>query len=208
MVPSIALAAMTQLTSVAHAAVSWDAGSNTQYWFDPANWSNNVLPPSNGATPPAVTDTDIGIGTASLPGGEGIVYDPSAGDPNFANVGSQVFPDGFNAQTIQQLYVARTLTATKVDGVVTPDAMLTIKGDLTATGNVIVGRSSNIRDVATTGTIVQTGGTFLVSLGTMDLAQTETTQNGMGNGTYDYRGGTLDVSRRRRQRLTAFQRFE
>ena len=57
--------------------------------------------------------------------------------PNFANVGSQTFPDGFNAQTIQQLYVARTLTATKVDGVATPDAMITIKGDLTATGNVI-----------------------------------------------------------------------
>src|SRR3954447_10417625 len=29
----------------------------------------------------------------------------------------------------------------------------------------------------------------------MDLAQTETTQNGYGNGTYDYRAGTLDVSR-------------
>lgn len=186
--------AMTQFAGVASAAVSWDAGGNSQYWFNPANWSNDVLPPSNGATPPAATDTDIGIGTASLPGGQGILYDP-AHDPGFPNVGSQTFPDGYNAQTINQLYVARTLTATKVDGVVTPDAMITLAGDLTATGNVIIGRSSNIRDVATTGTIVQTGGTFLVTLGTMDLAQTETTQNGMGNGTYDYRGGTLDVSR-------------
>ena len=39
------------------------------------------------------------------------------------------------------------------------------------------------------------GAIFTVTLGTMDLAQTETTQNGMGNGTYDYRGGTFDVSR-------------
>ncbi len=193
-VGGFAFAAVLQFAELASAAVSWDAGGNSQYWFDPANWSNNVLPPSNGATPPAPTDTDIGIGTASLPGGQGILYDPT-NDPNFANVGSQVFPDGFNAQTIRELYVARTLTATKVDGVVTPDATITLNGDLTATGNVIIGRSSNIRDVATTGTIVQTGGTFLVSLGNMDLAQTETTQNGMGNGTYDYRGGTLDVSR-------------
>src|SRR6476619_6868976 len=61
----------------ANAAVSWDAGSATKYWFDPVNWSNDVLPPSNGAVPPAVTDTDITIATTGLPGGEGIVYDPS-----------------------------------------------------------------------------------------------------------------------------------
>ncbi len=124
------LAAMTQWSNLAYAAISWDAGSNSQYWFDPVNWSNNVLPPSNGATPPAVTDTDIGIGTASLPGGEGIVYDPSAGDPNFANIGSQTFPDGFNAQTIQQLYVARALAATKVDGVATPTQCLRLRATL------------------------------------------------------------------------------
>src|SRR3954463_14017896 len=132
-----ALMAFTQLAGLARAAGSLDGGGNTQWWFDPTNWSNNVLPPSNGATPPAATDTDIGIGTASLPGGEGIVYDP-AHDPNFANVGSQTFPDGFNAQTIAQLYISRALSATKVDGIATPDATITIKGDLTSQGPVIV----------------------------------------------------------------------
>jgi hypothetical protein len=190
---AVLLAAFTSTT--ARAAISWDAGSGTQYWFDPVNWSNNVLPPSNGAVPPAATDTDITIATTGLPGGEGIVYDPSAGDPNFANVGSQVFPTGFDAQTIQQLYVARAATNTKLPGVPTGDGLITLKGDLTATGNVIIGRSSNVRDVATNGTVIQKGGKFVATTGTMDLAQTETSQDGMGNGTWDYRAGTMDISR-------------
>ena len=180
----------------AKAAISWDAGSATQYWFDPVNWSNNVLPPSNGAVPPASTDTATTIATTGLPGGEGIVYDPSAGDPNFANIGSQTFPAGFEGgQTIQQLYIARAATATKLPGVPTGDGLITIKGDLTITGNVIIGRSSNVRDVPTNGTIIQKGGKVVATLGTVDLAQTETTQDGLGNGTYDYRAGTLDISR-------------
>src|SRR5262245_28301599 len=80
----------------AGAAVTWDSqvvnpdtsnpnGDATQWWFDPANWSDETpasmaaappyyLPPNN--TSGADTDTQINVGTASLPGGEGVVLDP------------------------------------------------------------------------------------------------------------------------------------
>src|SRR6187549_1395546 len=112
----------------ADAAVTWDPqlsnpdtgnpnGAGTQWWFDPANWSNET-PASIGTGPPyylppnnatgAETDTQINVGTASLPGGEGVVYDPSH-DPYFPNIAANPanypFPAGFGPQLIRELYV-------------------------------------------------------------------------------------------------------
>src|SRR5258707_1025495 len=108
----------------AYAAVTWDSqivnpdttnqnGSGTQWWFDPANWSDEP-PESRAAAPPyylppnnssgVVTDTQINVGTGSLPGGEGVVYDP-INDANFsaiaANPANYPFPTGFGPQLIR-----------------------------------------------------------------------------------------------------------
>jgi hypothetical protein len=59
---------------------------------------------------------------------------------------------------------------------------------------VVVGRSSGIRDVATSAQITLKGGTFAVPNSSLDIAQTDTSHPGYGNGTLDYQSGTLDVS--------------
>src|SRR5262249_11007396 len=125
----------------AYAGNNWNKPTGgTQYWFDPSNWSVGALPPTNSTTTPAVTDTDVIVSTDQLPGGEGIVFDPSANDPNFANAMSQVVnePAGFGPQftgstytgfTIQQLYLGRKQGT---DPNITPsNVKLTLKGDLT-----------------------------------------------------------------------------
>ena len=184
------------ISGAAQAAIVWDGEANTQWWFNPVNWNrdsnnNTSLPPGNSTT--NQTDTQINVGTLSLPGGEGIVYDP-AHDTGFPPPGSITFPVGFEGgQTIQQLYIYRAgQTGATVP---TPGNLLTIKGDLTATGQVILGRSSGRRDVATFGQITQKGGVFNVTLSSLDIAQVDTSQNGYGSGVYDYQAGTLNVSR-------------
>jgi hypothetical protein len=178
--------------STVHAAITWDADNGTRWWFDEVNWStgdpevNNVLPPSN-STGAGVTDTQINIGPGPWDLGEGVVYDP-ANDPNFANADDLTFPAGFGPQIINQLYISRA----------TPQSnLLTIKGDLTVQANVIVGRSSGTRDLATNGRINQLSGKVTINNNVLDLGQTDTganpPANGYGNGTYDYRGGTLEV---------------
>jgi hypothetical protein len=201
------------MASRASAAISWDslsqtsgggaAGSGTQWWFDPLNWSaqNSAstppyhLPPTNDGS--AVTDTQINVGSVALPGGEGVVYDPT-NDPNFAAAQGLTYPAGYGPQSINQLYISRsgfnttTQTATPSD----PSNLLTIKGDLTVQGQMIVGRSSGTRGVATNATVIQKSGMLQVTLSSLDLAQTDTGNGGLGygNGTFDYRGGTLEVS--------------
>lgn len=209
------LAAMCSLLMGAHAygAITWDslsltsgggaAGNGTQWWFDPLNWSaqNSAstppyhLPPTNDGT--AVTDTQINVGSVPLPGGEGVVYDPT-NDPNFANAGTLTYPAGYGPQSINQLYISRSgfNTTTSTPTPSDPNNLLTIKGDLTVQGQMIVGRSSGTRGVATNATVIQKSGNLLVTSSSLDLAQTDTGNGGLGygNGTFDYRGGTLEVS--------------
>jgi hypothetical protein len=168
----------------AKAAISWDAEANTRWWFNPTNWSNNTLPPSNGAAPPGSTDTQINLGTGAWDLGEGVVYDPT-NDPFFAAASGQAFPSGFGPQIINHLYMSRNTTNTN---------KLTIKGDLTFQERVHVGRSSGVRGQATNATIVQESGFVQMTLRELDLAQVDTSNPGFGNGTYDYRSGTLEVS--------------
>lgn len=173
----------------AEAAIVWDAEAGTQWWFNPLNWnvasnSNTVLPPSNNAAGSSASDTQINIGTGAWDQGEGVVFDP-VNDPNFATVGSITFPTGYGPQVINHLYMSRnTLNSNK----------LTIKGDLTFQERVHVGRSSGVRGQGTSATIIQESGFVQITLRELDLAQVDTSNPGYGNGTYDYRGGSLEVS--------------
>src|SRR5262245_59099300 len=197
------------------AATSWDsqsltsgqnpAGDGTKWWSDPFNLSgtgNNpgdttahFLPPSSDNTGASATDTQINSGTTTLPGGQGVVYDPSSNDPNFANAGNYLYPSGgFGPQDIGALYISRNTTNTDV---------LTIKGNLNIGRNANatafqVGRSGSTATVQNLGEIVQIAGT--VNASTLQTTTTPTNldiasweASGWGNGIYDYRGGILDV---------------
>jgi hypothetical protein len=176
------------------AAISWDADNNTQWWFDPVNWNTNMdvntaLPPSNGVSPtPGATDTQINMGTAGLPGGEGVVYDPS-NDPNFASAASRTFPAGYGPQVIAEFYISRN----------TPNSnLLTIKGDMEVRGagslGPVIGRSSGNAPQGTNGRVNQLSGTVKVVNRSLDIGSTDTGNPGFGNGIWDYRGGILEVS--------------
>lgn len=167
---------------VSQAAITWDAGGNSQWWFDPNNWSNNFLPPNNGTG--GVTDAQINLGTGAWDLGEGVVYDP-ANDPFFAAAAGATFPAPFGPQIINHLYMSRNTTATN---------KLTIKGDLQFNERVHVGRSSGVRGQATNATVIQESGFVNITLRELDLAQVDTSNVGLANGNYIYKSGTLEVS--------------
>jgi hypothetical protein len=196
------------------AAITWDsqqltenslpAGSGTKWWFDPANWSAEspatmamaspyYLPPNNSSG--AITDTQINVGTASLDGGEGVVYDP-ANDPNFPLIAAHPtdypFPPDFNAQLLRELYISRAQT-----NIPQVPNLLTIKGNLEMNSSVIVGRSSAEANKPGDGRINQLSGIVKMNFNSLDIAGTDTSATAVtsyGNGIYDYRGGKLEVS--------------
>jgi hypothetical protein len=176
----------------ASASILWDGEAGSQWWFDPVNWNaasnvNTVLPPSNTATGSTSTDTQINLGTGEWNKGEGVVFDP-ANDPNFAAAESIIFPSGFGPQVINGLFMSRGTTES---------TMLTIKGDLTFRDPVHVGSGSGMRGEATNATITQDSGLVRVPLDDLVLATVTTTSPalvGRGNGTYIYRGGSLEVA--------------
>jgi hypothetical protein len=202
-VVTIALLAMAPM---AFAAIPWDGGGGDGNWFNPANWNrnmndNNTLPPGGDATGmAAVTDTEISFpGTASLNGGLGVIYDTdlpgdTGPDNPFFPVAASVNdpPSGFGYQQIAQLYISRSQNPST--GLV-PDNTLTLRGDLQSGGPVIVGRSSGVAGQTTNGKIIQESGLFNIPLSNLDLGNAEASPRpGNGNGTYDYRGGKLDVA--------------
>jgi hypothetical protein len=193
--------------SPGRAANTWDATAGTNWWFDPTNWSRDsandianggpFLPPGqlDGSNVLVATDTQINSGWNTA--GEGVVFDPTA-DPNFASALTRPFPAGFGVtqpagtpqHVIRELYISRNTTNAN---------LLTIKsGILSSSANVIIGRSTNVVGAIAEGKVVQTGGVFRVNNNSLDLSNREinstTTNNTWGNGTYDYRGGTLEVS--------------
>jgi hypothetical protein len=183
----------------AHSAISWDAGGGTHWWFDPVNWnvasnSNAVLPPSGDALGTSPTDAQINIGTGAWDQGEGVVYDPD-NDPFFPVASSLPYPTGspvqpfvgsdYGPQHIFRLYIGRSVTDGRTN-------ILTIKsGDLVIASTAIVGRSGSTFGNENLGVVVQEGGRLRLPIVSLDIAQAET--SGWGNGTYDYRGGTLEV---------------
>jgi len=178
----------------ARAAIVWDAEAGTHWWFNPVNWNTNsnintALPPSNGQPAPSVTDAQINLASGAWDLGEGVVYDP-ANDPHFAAAAALSYPAGYGPQTIAQLYMSRNTTNT---------TLLTIKGDIEARGGGslgwTIGRSSGIAGVGTSARVNQISGTVRIRDRALDLGTTDTSNPGYGNGTWDYRGGILDVSR-------------
>jgi hypothetical protein len=170
------------LALYANAATTWDAGGGTRWWYNPTNWSVDLLPPNNATG--AATDTQINIGTGAWDLGEGVVYDPSTNDPGFTAAQSASYPSGFGAQTIRELYISRNTPNTN---------KLTIKGNLTLLERWHIGRSSGTRGLGTTGIVVQESGTVTQTVRETDLGQVDTSNVGYGNGTYDYRSGILDI---------------
>lgn len=170
------------------AAISWDRGGASDWWFDPVNWSRDMdaggpfLPPSQGV-PVSASDTQInGVGAAPQTAGANVVFDPAA-DTFFASAAGRPFADGFGPQIINQLYISRNTTNHNT---------LTINGDLESLANIVVGRSGSTAESQNLGQIIQTGGLVKVGSNVLDLGQREA--SGWGNGTYDYRGGSLEVS--------------
>lgn len=176
----------------ANASILWDGESGSQWWFDPTNWNannnvNTVLPPSNTAAGPPATDTQINLGTGVWNEGEGVVFDPT-NDPHFAAASGLNFPAGFGPQIIYGLSMSRGTTE---------PTLLTIKGDLAFRDPVYVGGSSGIREEVANATIVQESGLVRVPLDDLVLATVSATNPilvGHGNGTYVYRGGSLEVA--------------
>lgn len=188
-----ALAIGSALAPSAFAAISWDRGGNSDWWFDPVNWSRDqdeggpFLPPSQGQ-PVTSTDTQInGVGGAPQTVGANVVYDPAV-DPFRTAADSLPFDtaNGYGPQTLNQLYISRNTVNHNV---------LNINGNLTINANAIVGRSGSTGtapEQQNEGKIIQTGGLLAVPNNVLDLGQREA--SGWGNGVYDYRGGTLQVS--------------
>lgn len=177
----------------ATAAISWDRGGNSDWWFDPVNWSRDqdeggpFLPPSQGQ-PVTSTDTQInGIGAAPQTQGANVIYDPAA-DPFRPAADSLSFDtaNGYGPQTLNQLYISRNTVNHNV---------LTVNGNLTINANAIVGRSGSTGTSPAQqneGKIIHTGGLLSIPNNVLDLGQREA--SGWGNGVYDYRGGSLQVS--------------
>jgi MYXO-CTERM domain-containing protein len=192
-------------TSQAFAAISWDGQSNTNWWFDPVNWSPNPVgdtaphfnpPSSDGLTP---TDTNINNGWNTIstsPGfstGEGVVFDPD-NDPFYAAAAGPDFDypsednPAFDRDTIWRLYI--TTSNATVDNKLTikSGSLETVNTGANSGGNVQLGRGGATPGLK--GTIVQTGGSFKVTGDNLDIGNFNTSA---GNGFYEYHGGILEA---------------
>lgn len=183
----------------ARAAISWDGGGNSNWWFDVQNWSqsaNNYLPPAqdSGGTP-VRTDAQVNIGTIGAWNvtGEGLVYDPD-NDPFYAAAASLNYPTGssiagdvggdYGPQHLYRLYVTRNTTETN---------LITIKsGDLAIESTTIIGRSGSTASAQGLGQVTQLGGRVRLPVTSLDIGETEA--SGYGSGIYNYQGGTLEVA--------------
>ncbi|MEX0610493.1 MAG: hypothetical protein WD229_00110, partial [Pirellulales bacterium] len=196
--------AVLTINNATFGAISWDATGESQWWFDPENWSESEamrLPPTaDGDNLPetpdiSVTDAQINIGTGDWDQGEGVVYDP-VNDPFFAAAANLLYPANYGREIIEDLYISRNSPLIN---------LMTVKsGSLLVRDDVHIGRSSGTAGVDTDGIIVQTGGTWTIT-SDMDIGTTDTSNPGYGNGTYDYRGGIFlsDPASNTRVRLSA-----
>jgi hypothetical protein len=199
--------AATISTSSAFAAISWDGQSNTNWWFDYANWGPNgigdtpphfIPPTSDGLT---TTDTNINNGwntTSTNPGfsnGEGVVYDPD-NDPFYAAAAGPDYDypteadPRFDRDTIWRLYLTTSAATTDNKLTIKSGSLEVINNPSLASpgGNVQLGRGGSTTGLK--GTIVQTGGSFLVKEDNLDIGNFN---GSAGNGFYEYHGGVLEA---------------
>lgn len=195
----LALYVCMVLGTGAFGAISWDGEGNSNWWFDPQNWSpdpaNNYLPPNNSSGNLTDAQINIGITGAWNVTGEGVVYDPD-NDPFFAAAAGYTYPTdsspiepyvgtNYGPQHLYRLYIGRNVT----DGATN---ILRIKsGDLAISSTFIVGRSGSTLGNENLGILVMEGGRLRSPLSPMDIGQGES--SGWGNGTVDYRGGIMEL---------------
>jgi hypothetical protein len=187
------------LAGNAMAAISWDGGGNSNWWFDVQNWSqsaNNYLPPAqDSGGVPTFTDAQVNIGTGGAWNltGEGLVYDPD-NDPFYAAAAGLAYPTGspaqpyvgtdYGPQHLYRLYVTRNNTETN---------LITIKsGDMVIASTTIIGRSGSTVSAQGLGRVDHLGGRVRLPLTNLDIGETEA--SGWGQGVYNYQGGTLEVA--------------
>ncbi len=189
-----ALAIAACLASVGLAANSWDGGGASNWWFDPANWSDasGYLPPyqsADGLTNPypVANDAQINIGTTGAWNvtGEGVVYDPD-NDPFYDAVASATYfsaPfDSPKGEVLNRFYLSRNTTNTNIltikSGSITfatrladPNAPVIGTTDYTLqqTPTIIIGRSGSTATMQNEGRVVQLGGTFSTGTGSTTL---------------------------------------
>jgi hypothetical protein len=159
--------------------------------------TNNPLPNDNGLTTQAARYGlwQTNFATETWDQGEGVVYDPT-NDPFFEAAATLLYPANYGREIIEDLYIARNSPLTN---------LLTIKsGNLLVRDDVHIGRSSGTAGVGNQARIVQTGGTWTIT-SDLDIATTDTSNPGYGNGIYEYRGGTFlsDPAANTRVRLSA-----
>jgi len=122
-----------------------------------------------------------------------VVYDP-LNDPFFPAAASLAYPTGsglvpftgrdYGPETLFRLYVSRNTTNHN---------RLTIKsGDLQIESFTIVGRSGSMVGEENLGDVIHTGGRVSIPLSSLDIGHREL--SGWGNGIWEYRSGTLEVS--------------
>jgi hypothetical protein len=164
----------------ATAAISWDNGGASSWWFDPANWSGtNLLPPGGGTT---ATDTNINQAVT-------VNYDV-ANDPFYATANTLTYPNGFGVipggARIWRLYLSSGVTTT---------ATLNIKSGILAEGEGTNGESTGgyaIIGRNGVGIVNVTGGTWIEESNSLDVGGFQNT-TGDHSGTVNYFGGNIEV---------------
>ena len=191
-------------THVVDAAITWDGGGSSNWWFDPTNWSRETpgpacpcLPPSQSTDGTSVVATDAQINIGSDVSwdltGEGVVFDP-VNDPFFAAAAGLNYPTGspaapyagsdYGPEHLYRLYISRNTTNSN---------LLTIKsGNMVLASTTVIGRSGSTTAQENLGRVNQLGGIVQLPLISMEIGNAEA--SGWGNGVYDYRSGTLEVS--------------
>lgn len=199
---ALILAAWLLPMPASEAAISWDGGGNSNWWFDPLNWAREMPSPPCPCLPPAkddgdsvtFTDVQINIGSNSTwnKTGEGIVFDPE-NDPFYEDAfenyptGSPIEPfvgSDYGREHLYRLYLSRNTTNSN---------LITIKsGDMAISSTTIIGRSGSTGTEPNLGRVDQLGGRVRLPSTAMEIGNAEA--SGWGNGTWDYRGGILEVS--------------
>jgi hypothetical protein len=194
-------AAIAVSAPAARASVNFN-GTNSMWWFDAGNWAGGNLPPfsnsnvdGNGKYSGFGADTDINNGFTT---GDGVVFDP-VNDPNYntsASVATNRPTGGGTGTTdlnfpyapfsIYRLYLSSGNTNSNMLSIKSGTLRLQDANGGTATGGyAIIGRQG-------TGTVNQTGGTFIVNNDALDLGSNQNSVG--GTGTWNYHGGSIEVA--------------
>jgi hypothetical protein len=197
----LAVSTLALHSSSVEAAIGWDGGGSSNWWFNPVNWSFATADNVSLPTPAPISSGDAVINVGTNPAwdltGEGVVFDP-VNDPFYGAAATNPnYAPGFDRDKLYRLYISRNTTNT--NKLTFKSGTLTVINDpnSTSTATIIIGRSGSTATTQNLGLFIQTGGTFDIQTRPLDIGAREapTAENpaNWGNGTYDYRGGNLLV---------------